>query len=107
MANRGKQHDHVVDAAGEHGTDQNPERTGHEAELSRQHRPQKRSGCRNCREMMAEQDVFVRLHIVMAVGLSDCRCFPVIAQIHHLGGDKNPIKPVGNGENAERRKNEC
>ena len=70
---RGGQDHHVLHGPGQADADHQPDQARQIAELDRQHRPDQRTGTRDRREMMAEQDPAVGRIEVLAVAQSVCR----------------------------------
>ena len=67
MAIRGKEDNHVVDAAGKDGAQENPEKAGSPSVLGSQNRSDQRPRAGDGGEMMAEDDPLVGGNIILAV----------------------------------------
>src|SRR3712207_2525173 len=91
---RGKQDDEVLHGAAEHRADNDPQSSGQIAELRGQSRSYKRSGTRNCGEVMAKDDPLVRRFEIVPVPQPFRRRGTAVVQKHHPGGDEMRIKPV-------------
>ena len=103
MPHRAKQDDKVLHRAAEHGPDENPQGAGQVAELRGEHRPDQRSRPGNRREVVAEDDPFVRFDKIPAVIVDFARCGAAVVEREHVGGNPFGIKPVADGVGADRR----
>ena len=101
VAHRAEEHDHVVHAAREHAADQNPEKSGHVAELCRQHRPEQRARCGDGREMVSEKNVLVRRHVVLTVGVFHGGGLTGFIDVEHLGRDEQTVEAVCDRKDAQ------
>ena len=75
---------------------------GQVTELRRQHRPDQRSRPGNGREMMAEDDPFVRLDEIPAVVVDHARRGAAVVERQHARGNPFGVKPVADGVGADR-----
>ncbi len=100
---RAKQDHEILHRAAEHGADENPQRSRQITELRGQHRPDQRSRPGNRREMMAEDNPFVRLDEIPAVVVNLARRGAAVVERQHARGDPFGIKPVADGVGADRR----
>ncbi|MNY00281.1 hypothetical protein D3C86_1327670 [compost metagenome] len=98
-----EQDHHVLHCARQNRADQNPQHAGQIAHLRRQHRPDQRPRARDGREMVAEQDVAGRGHIVQPVVMAHRRGGPFRVQPHDLSGQIAGVEAVGDGVDAKRR----
>jgi len=96
-----------MDRAGHHAADQNPQRARKVAELRGQNRAKQRAGRGDRGEVMPEQNIFVRLDVVVTVVDRNGRCDAVLVQFHHLVGEKQTIEAVCNRKNACRHEDQC
>ena len=100
---RAKQNDEILHRAAEHDADENPQRPRQITELRGEHRPDERSRPGNGREMMAEDDPFVRLHEILAVVVDLARRGAAVVERQHARGNPFGVKPVADGVGADRR----
>ena len=103
---RSPQRDHVVHGAGEADARDEPEQSGHEAELRGQHRPDERTRTRDRREVVAEQHPPRRDVIVVAVSLRVRRRDVPVVERHHLRGEERAVVAVGQDQARQGRQND-
>ena len=103
-AGRGPQHHRVVDRAGEATSGDEPDEARRVAELRRQHRADQRAGAGDGREVMAEHHPLAGGVVVRAVVLGVRRGLARVVQHPHFRGEERAVVPVGDGQDAERRK---
>ena len=101
LAHRAEEHDHVVHAAREHAADQNPEKSGHVAELRRENRPEQGARCGDGREMVSEENVLVRRHVVLTVGVFHGGGLTGFIDVEHLGRDEQTVEAVCDRKDAQ------
>ena len=101
--NRNEKHHEILHSASQNNTDQQPKQARQITHLCCQHGADQRTSARNRCEMMAEQHIFVGRHIVQAVIQTHGRCEPIGIQTHHVFGDVQGIKAVGNQVNRYGR----
>ena len=100
---RAKQNDEILHRAAEHDADENPQRPRQITELRGEHRPDERSRPGNRREVVAEDDPFVRPDEILAVVVDFARRGAAVVEHQHARGNPFGIKPVADGVGAERR----
>src|SRR5713101_4555979 len=93
-ANRAKQNDKILHAAGERRAGNQPERARQVAELRGQRGTDERAGARDGGKMVAEENPFVRGHEVAAVVVALARSGTRVVERENFGGDKGGIEPV-------------
>ena len=98
-----EQDHHVLHRAGQHRADQDPQHAGQIAHLGGQHRPDQRPRAGDGGEVVAEQDVPGRRHIVEAVVATDGGCRARGLQLHDLVGQEAAVEAIGDGVGADRR----
>ena len=106
MSYGGEKHDHIMNPARQHRTDDDPERPGQITELGGQHRSQERTGSGNCGKVMAEEDIPVGLHVIMAVSHRDGGSGSLRSQIENSVCDEQSVIAVGQRENTQRNDHE-
>ena len=67
-----------------------------------EHRPDERSRPGNGREVMAEDDPFVRLYKILAVVVNLARRGAAVVERQHARGNPFGVKPVADGIGADR-----
>jgi hypothetical protein len=95
--------DEVLNRAGEDDAREQPQGPGQIAHLRRQHRPHQGSGARDGREMVAEQHIFVRRHVIEAVIVPHRWCPPSRVELEHPPGDEEAVEAIGSEVDANRR----
>ena len=94
IAHGGKEDDHVVDGTSEDTTDEDPKGARQVTELSRNDRTDQGAGAGNSREVMAEDDVLVGRHVVVAVFKTEGRCDFILVNGQYFCGNKSTIETV-------------
>ncbi len=94
--------DEVLHRSRQHRTDHQPEKSGKKPELRRQDRPQQRPGSGNRREVMAEEDDFIRGMEIHAVVEPNGGSDTLVIQFDNLFGQPSPIEPIGQHIDAGR-----
>ncbi len=100
---RTKQDYEVLHRAAEHDADENPQRAGQITELRGEHRPDERPRPGNGREVMAEDNPFVRFDEILAVVVDLARCGAAVVKCQQARGNPFGVKPVADGVGADRR----
>ena len=102
---RGEQRHRVVHCAADHRTGEQPDKTGEEPELRRQHRADQRAGCGDGREMLAGIGPFAGGYVVLAVFIEMRRRRLLVVYLQYLLNEKNTVIAIGDRQNAQRRQN--
>ena len=102
---RGEENNHIVHAAAERCTNQDPESAGQKPKLRRQHRTDQWPGSGNCRKVMAENHPAIRWHIIFTVILQDCRCGALLIKHEHLCCQPFAVEAIANGQRAKSSQN--
>ncbi len=89
---RTEKDDEVLDCASQHSTDQYPQDAREVTKLSRQSWPDQRSGTRNCRKVMTEQNPLVRGLEILAIPQSLSRSGPPVVQPKYPNGEEAAVK---------------
>ncbi len=95
-----------MDGSAHNDTNQQPEKSRQVSELCGKHRPDERSRAGNGREMVSEQNPFVRRIVILTVIELMSRCGAVIIQGKDFCGDERAVVPVRDGQDPERWKDE-
>ena len=93
-------------AAGKHTTDQNPQKTGHIAELCGKHRSKQRTRRSNSGEMVTEKDVLVGGDVVLTVRVAYSRSLTGFIDIENFLGDEQTVETVSYRKDAESGEND-
>ena len=101
MPDGSEEHYVIVDRAGQHGADNDPDRAGQEAELRREDRADQRPRAGDGREVMAEQDPFISRVIIVAVIEPDGRGDFFRIKRQDFSRQKGRIIAIGQRKNAE------
>jgi hypothetical protein len=102
-AHRQEQHHEVLHGAGEHDTGQDPQHAGQIAHLRGEHGADQRAGAGDRGEVVAEQHVAVRRHVVEAVVVFIGRGLATGVEAHHLLGDIQAVEAVRDQVDADGR----
>jgi hypothetical protein len=95
--------DEIVDRAGEHDADDEPDEPRGVAELRREHGPDERPGAGDRREVVAEQHPARRRVIVVPVILRVRGRASRVVEDEEARGDERRVVAVGDREDAENR----
>ncbi|MCY1518644.1 hypothetical protein D9M68_533670 [compost metagenome] len=94
-ARRDEQDREVLHGAGEHDARQDPQHARQITHLRGQHRAHQRASAGDGGEVMAEQHVLIRRHVVQAVVVLPCRRHARGVQLEDLVGDESAVVPIG------------
>ena len=105
MADRAKEHNHIVDAACEHAADQNPQQPWHITELRGKHRSKQRTGRGNGGKVVPEEHVLICGDIVLSVRITHSGRLTGFIDIENFLSDEQTIEAVCDRKNAESGEN--
>ena len=106
VADGGDQHREVLHASGQHGADQQPEKSRRESELRGQRRADQRAGSGDGGEVVSEQHPARRRHVVVTVLKRVSGSGAAIVERQRLGGDERAVVTIREGVNAECTQND-
>jgi hypothetical protein len=101
VTRRGEKHDHVVNAAAQDTTDNDPEGAGQETELRCQDGTEQRPRGGDRGKVVPEQNKLVGFHIVDAIRTGIGRGGTISPQGQHLVRDEQAVEPVGDRKYAQ------
>src|SRR6266852_89108 len=105
-ANRAKENDKILHAAGERRPGNQPERARQVAELRGQRGTDERARSRDGGKMVAEENPFVRWHEVAAVVVAFAGSGARVIERENFGGNESGIEPVSHQITASSSDNE-
>ncbi len=106
MPHRRKENDHVMDRSGQDAPDNDPDGAGQIPELRGKDWAQQRPRRSNGGEMVAEEDILVGLHVIVAVRHLDRGSRFLRVNGQDFLGDIETVKPVSDREYAKGNKDE-
>ncbi len=101
MTHGSDEHGEVVDAAGEHGANEDPEEAGGETELRRQSGSDQRPSAGDGGKVMAKQYPLGRRNVVMAVFVDMGRRDAAVVEYQNFGGQEGAVVAIGQREHTQ------
>ena len=92
--------------SGKNGSDQDPKESREKSKLGCQYRAKEGPGCGNCREVVAEKNVFVRWLVIVIIPHGFRGCFSLGIKFKHLVRYPKTIEPVSESKDTECNNNE-